>query len=192
MCCLGKRNDEPTRSAAVARRSAQSQNPCETKRFVVYALDSSLEPQIYALRYKAAVLCDHGKGRRGGHEQYVLCKCQLTPPPRAGSCEESPTKLKLGDKLGSGGPGPKAPAPPATGPAREAPSSSRRRRRRVACLPCSAAPKSAGCRQPRAKRRRVGREGRQCRAASSHRATIRAQSCPPAQRPGRRAAPPRP
>ena len=77
----------------------------------------------------AAVLCDHGKGRRGRHQQNILCECPLTSQLLAGSCYEPPTKLKLG----VGGPGAEGPGPhPPRGLAREAPSGSRRRRHRAA------------------------------------------------------------
>ena len=60
--------------------------------------------------------------------------------------------------------------------------------------PCRAAPlpTSAGCRPPRARRRRASRGEGRCRAASHHDrwATSRVQSFQPAQRPGRRAAAP--
>ena len=67
---------------------------------------------------------------------------------------------------------------PLLGPAREAPSGSRRRRRREACPPCRAAPTSSGCRPPLARRRSAGRGERQCRAASHLWATSRAPRSP--------------
>ena len=109
-------------------------------------------------RCKTAVLRDHWKGSRDTQQPNILCTYQLTSRPRAGSrCDEPPTKLKL--RVGPGGSGPRPP----TGPAREAPSGIRKRRRRIACPPCRAAPTE--------RRRRAGRGGRLCRAASHRRAT---------------------
>ena len=80
-----------------------------------------------------------------------------------------PTELKLrvlgrGSRARAGlGPWVEGPGPhPPPGPVRAAPSGSRRRQRRVACPPCRAAPTLAGCRSPRARRRRAGRGERRC------------------------------
>ena len=80
------------------------------------------------------------------------------------NCEELQTKLKLGVRVGGPGAEGLVPRPP-RGSAREAPSVSRRRLRRVACPLCRAAPIPARYRPQRARRRRRGHCG--CSAAEA-------------------------
>ena len=172
---------------------------------IIFLLSCSLRERImYRASGVKLVLCCHGKGRRDLSAEHSM---QITvgygSPARgqardsrarrgtgaglvtARSCDELPTKLKLGLRVG--GPWAEGPGPhPLQGQARAAPSGIRRMLRRAACPPCRAAPTSAGCMPPRARRRRAGRGGRRFRAASRCRATSRAPSCPQALRQGRR------
>ena len=106
------------------------------------------------------------------------------------------TSHRPNSNLGSGARGRRARATPAAGAGErstqrepyEAPEAASR------SVSACAARTSAGCRPPRARRLRANKGERRCRAASHRRATSKARSCdsPPAQRPGRREAPPRP
>ena len=96
-----------------------------------------IAPNTYRLDIPARWRVFHGKGSRDRYQQNIICECPLVtvasgcqwPVARHGSCDEPLTKLKRG----AVGPGAEGPAPhPPLGPAREA-SSRCRRRRRAAC-----------------------------------------------------------
>ena len=61
---------------------------------------------LYAAKCKAAVLRDHGKGRRDRHRQNILYECPLTSRPWAGSCDVNP--INVDDRIDRGPPGPGA------------------------------------------------------------------------------------
>ena len=69
-----------------------AQKPCIKKIEKKIALSPTLVEvrllsQLVTARCKAALLCDHGKGRKDRHQLNILYECPLTSLPRAGSSD---------------------------------------------------------------------------------------------------------